>query len=135
MVVSKKAASKRAPAQSAQVVFHRHNGNDAAAVVVDYNLHAQVPAAQPDVKQEDAAHPTYDMIEAVAVDHPGVGLLQLVLLSNDGDEFYVGCMLDRRVIGVERMDSPPAGPSDLDRSAYFSAPLAPGGLSFDDLSL
>ena len=83
---------------------------------------AVIPAAQPGVQEGKAALSTYDMIEAVAVDHPGIGLLQQEILSNDGDEFYVGCMLDRRVIGVERMDSPPAGLFDLDRSAYFSAP-------------
>ena len=63
-----------------------------------------------------------DRIEAVAVDHPGIGLLQQEILSNDGDEFYVGSMLDPRVAGVERMDALPAGLSDLDGSAFFSAP-------------
>ena len=66
------------------------------------------------------------MREAAVVDHTGVGLLQLELLSNDGDMFYAGCTLNRRVIGVERMASLSvpciAGLSDSDRSAYFSGP-------------
>ncbi len=45
------------------------------------------------------------MREAAVVDHTGVGLLQLELLSNDGDMFYAGCRLNRRVIGVEHMAS------------------------------
>ena len=66
------------------------------------------------------------MREAAVVDHTGVGLLQLELLSNDGDMLYAGCTLNRRVIGVERIDSLSvpciAGLSDSDRSACFSGP-------------
>lgn len=39
MVVSKKAASKRAPAQSAPVCFQRHHGNDAVAVADESNIY------------------------------------------------------------------------------------------------
>ena len=38
------------------------------------------------------------MREAAVVDHISVGLLQLELLSNDGDTFYAGCKLNRPVI-------------------------------------
>ena len=67
------------------------------------------------------------MREAAVVDHTGVGLLQLEILSNDGDMFYAGCRLNRRVIGVERTDYSLfvpciAGLSDSDRSAYLSGP-------------
>ena len=66
------------------------------------------------------------MREAAVVDHTGVGLLQLKLLSDDGDMFYAGCTLNRGVIGVERTASVSfpgtAGLSDSDRSAYFSRP-------------
>ena len=66
------------------------------------------------------------MREAAAVDHNSVGLLQFELLSNDGDMFYAGCTLNRRVIGVERTASVSipgtAGLSDSDRSAYLSRP-------------
>ena len=79
------------------------------------------------------------MREAAAVDHNSVGLFQLELFSNDGDMFYAGCTLNRRVIGVERMasDSVPgtAGLSDSDRVSLFFLALDRGGLSFDDLSL
>ena len=61
-----------------------------------------------------------------AVDHTGVGLLQLKLLSDDGDMFYAGCELNPRVIGVECIDSLSvpcmAGLSDSDRSAYLAGP-------------
>ena len=63
------------------------------------------------------------MREAAVVDHISVGLLQLEILSHDGDMFYAGCTLNRRVIGVERMASLSvpciAGLSDSDRSAYL----------------
>ena len=135
---SNKSARKGAPAQSAQSFLQKHHRNHPAAVVVDTNMQAPavtpkqesqavqrfdnsavIPAAQPGVQEGKAALSTYDMIEAVAVDHPGIGLLQQEILSNDGDEFYVGCMLDPRVAGVERMDALPAGLSDLDGSAFF----------------
>ncbi len=44
------------------------------------------------------AHSTHEMREAAGVDHIRVGLLQLELLSNDGDTFYAGCKLNRPVI-------------------------------------
>ena len=52
-----------------------------------------------------SAHSTYKMREATVVDHTSIGLLQLELLSNDGDTFYARCMLNHRVIGVEHMAS------------------------------
>ena len=66
------------------------------------------------------------MREAAVVDHISVGLLQLELLSNDGDTFYAGCKLNRPVITVEGTASVSVpcivGLSDSDRSAYFSWP-------------
>ena len=70
------------------------------------------------MQQEDATISTYNIIEPVDINQFCVEVLQLELLSNDDDDFYVGCMLDPRVTGVERVDYLPEDPSDLDKAIF-----------------
>ena len=114
--VRKKGASNRAPGPWAQGCFHGHHGNDAAAVADESNIQALASIS----KQRSQADQRFD--NSADISAAQLDVLEGVFLSNDGDEFYVGCTLDRRVIGMERMESPPAGMSDLDRSAHCSAP-------------
>ena len=49
------------------------------------------------MQQEKATSSRYSIVETSDIHHPGNEVLQLTVLSNDDDEFYVGCMLDPRV--------------------------------------
>ena len=80
------------------------------------------PTTQPDIQQEDATISTYNIIEPVDINRSSVEVLQLELLSNDDDEFYVGCMLDPRVTGVERVDYLLEDHSDFDKAVFVPPP-------------
>ena len=74
------------------------------------------------MQQEDATISTYNIIEPVDINQSCLEVLQLELLSNDDDDFYVGCMLEPRVIGVERVDYLLEDQSDFDKAVLFPPP-------------
>ena len=64
-----------------------------------FDNNANIPKTQPDLQQEEATDSPYSIMEPRDIHHTDNEVLQLTLLSNDDDEFYVGCILDPRVTG------------------------------------
>ena len=64
-----------------------------------FDNNANIPKTQPDLQQEEATDSPYSIMEPRDIHHTDNEVLQLTLLSNDDDEFYLGCILDPRVTG------------------------------------
>ena len=100
-----------------------------------FDNNANIPTTQPDMQQEEATSSTHNIIKPIDIHHSGNKELQLDNSSNDDDEFYVGCMVDPGVTGVERVDDVPEAMSDFDKAVFFVRPMDPGGLFVNDPSL
>ena len=99
-----------------------------------FDNNANIPKTQPDLQQEEATNSPYSIMEPRDIHHTDNEVLQLTLLSNDDDEFYVGCILDPRVTGWSEWIIFPKTHLIGIKLCFFFHPMDAGGHPVNDPS-